>query len=90
MTLPVATVERGLSHFPLLFSQVGVTFYTDITWLREIDKRSLSPISVGVELQGSFTVQALLRMSLSLGAAFPLKYGDLSGGRIYLRLGRSF
>ncbi len=90
VTLPVATVERGLSHFPLLFSQVGVTFYTDITWLREIDKRSLSPISVGVELQGSFTVQALLRMSLSLGAAFPLKYGDLSGGRIYLRLGRSF
>ena len=44
----------------------------------------------GVELQGSFAVQALLRMSLSLGAAFPLKYGDLSQGRVYLRLGRSF
>ena len=90
VTLPIATVERGLSHFPLLFSQVGVTVYSDITWLREIDKRSLSPVSLGVELQGSFAVQALLRMSLSLGAAFPLKYGDLSQGRVYLRLGRSF
>ena len=90
VTLPIATVERGLSHFPLLFSQVGVTVYSDITWLREIDKRSLSPVSLGVELQGSFAVQALLRMSLSLGVAFPLKYGDLSQGRVYLRLGRSF